>query len=93
MGMDVNHKPKVRGQIAADLSPQVAGVVAAHYIPVFLHVQHVRTRGVQRDAVNAVAHLGVGIGNVWGLQSLVDRFPGGAAIVSAEKAPADEMAM
>ena len=52
-------KAEVGGQVAADLVPGVAGVVAAHHIPMLLHEQHVRPRRVHGDAVHAVADLGL----------------------------------
>ena len=58
------HEAEVGGQVAADLVPRVAGVVAAHHVPVLLHEQHVRARRVHRDAVDAVADLGIRVGNV-----------------------------
>ena len=53
--MNIDHKAKISGQIAADLIPGIAGVVAAHHIPMLLHEQHIGARGVQRQAVHAVA--------------------------------------
>src|SRR5208337_5314889 len=70
--------------VPADLVPLVAGVVAAHHVPMLLHKQHTWARGVHGDMVNAMADLGIGVRNVLGLQSFVDRFPGGASVVGAE---------
>ena len=77
---------EVGGQVAADLVPGIAGVVAAHHVPVLLHEQHARARAVHRDAVNAVADLGIRVGNVLGLQAAVDRLPRLAGVVGAERA-------
>ena len=60
----VDHEAEVGGQVAADLLPGIAGVVAAHHVPVLLHEEHVRARRVHGDVVNAVADLGRRIGNV-----------------------------
>jgi hypothetical protein len=48
--------------------------------------QHIRTRSVHRDAVNAMADLGIRVGDVLGLQPPVDRPPRLACIVGAESA-------
>ncbi len=84
--VDVDRKAEVGRQVAADLVPGVAGVVAAHHVPVLLHEQHVRPRGVHGDAVHAVADLGVRIGDLLRAQAAVDRLPGRAAVVGAERA-------
>src|SRR5256885_2149525 len=47
----VDHEPEVGGQVSADLVPRVAGVVAAHDVPVLLHKEHVRARAVHGDVV------------------------------------------
>jgi hypothetical protein len=49
-----------------------------------LHEQGAPTGAVRRDPVNAVANLGIGVGDVLGLQSTVDRSPRLARIVRAE---------
>ena len=64
VGVDVDDEAEVGRQVAADLVPVVAGVVAAHDVPVLLHEQHVGARAVHGDAVDAVADLGVGVGDV-----------------------------
>ena len=79
-------KPEVGGQVPADLVPRLTGVVAAHDVPVFLHVQHRRPGGVHRDAVHAVADFRVGVGDAFGLQAVIDRRPGLACVVTAERA-------
>src|SRR6185503_13407846 len=38
-----------------------------------------------RDVMNAVAHLGVRIGNVLRVQSLIDRFPRRTTVISAKR--------
>ncbi len=86
MGVNVDHEPEVCGQVAADLMPRVASVVAAHHVPVLLHEQHTRARGVHRDAVNAVADVGIRVGDILGLQSTVDRPPRLAGVVAPEHA-------
>src|SRR5690606_18718075 len=42
MCMDVDDKTKVGGEVAANLAPRFAAVVAAHHVPVFLHEKDVR---------------------------------------------------
>ena len=49
-----------------------------------LHEEHARPLWVHGDVMNAVADLGVGIGNVLRAQTAIDRFPGLAAIVGAK---------
>ena len=56
--MNVDHEPKIGGQISADLRPLIAGVIAAHHVPVLLHEKNVGTRRVHRDAMDAVANFG-----------------------------------
>ncbi len=84
VGVNVDHEAEVGRQVAADFLPRVAGVVAAHHVPVLLHEEHVRARAVHGDVVNAVADLGVRVGDVLGMQSLVDGAPGLAAVVGTE---------
>ena len=84
--MHVQREAEIGGQVAADLVPGIAGVVAAHHVPVLLHEQHVRTRGVHGDVVHAVAHFGAQVGNVAGPQATVDGLPRDAAVVGAEGA-------
>ena len=57
-------KPKSVGRLPLTSCHELAGVVAAHDVPVLLHEQHVRARRVHRDAVDAVADLGVRVGDV-----------------------------
>ena len=88
----VDRKAEVGGQVAADLVPRLAGVVAAHDVPVLLHEQHARTRPVHRDAVNAVTDLGgrVGMYSEWRPRLI------GCHVLpasSVRNAPADEIAM
>src|SRR5882762_9429392 len=84
--VNVDHEAEVGGQIAADFLPKVAGVVAAHDVPVLLHEEDVRARRVHGNVVNAVADLGSGVGDVLRAQSLVDGPPGLAAVVGTEGA-------
>ena len=64
MRMDIDGKAEVGRQIAADLAPLVAGVVAAQNVPMFLHEEHVRTRRMHGDAMDAMADLRVRIGQL-----------------------------
>jgi len=82
--MDRDREAEVGGQVAADLVPRVARIVAAHHVPVFLHEEHAGPRRVQGDTMDAVAHLNLRIGDVVGMQAAVDRTPGPAAIAGAE---------
>ncbi len=52
----------------------------------FLHEQRVGARWVHGDAVDAVAHLGVGVGDVFGVEAAVDGLPRLAAVVAPESA-------
>jgi hypothetical protein len=38
--MDIDHEAKVSGQISADLVPRIAGIVAAHHVPMLLHEEN-----------------------------------------------------
>ncbi len=58
VGMHGDREAEIARQIAADFVPQIAGVVAAHHIPVLLHEEHIRTGGVHGEVVNAVTNLG-----------------------------------
>ena len=51
-----------------------------------LHEQHAGTQRVHGNVVNAVANLGGWVGNVFRVQSTVDRRPGFAAVIGAESA-------
>src|SRR2546428_621431 len=84
--VDVDREAEVGRQIAADLPPRLAGVVAAHDVPVLLHEQHARTRAVHRDAVNAVADLGSRVGYLLRPEAPVDRSPRLAGVVGPERA-------
>ncbi len=84
--VDVDDEAEVGRQVAAHLPPGVAAVVAAHHVPVLLHEQDVGPGRVGGDVVDAVAHLGVGVGDPLRVQPLVDRPPVGAAVVAAERA-------
>jgi hypothetical protein len=65
--------------------PRLAGIVAAHHIPVLLHEQHAGTRPVHGDAVHAVADLRIRIRQlIRGLQAAVHRLPRLAGVVGAE---------
>jgi len=75
-----------RRQVPADLIPRLAGVVAAHAVPVFLHEKHVRLGGMHGEAVHAVADLSGGIGDAFGAQSMVGRAPRLACVVGPEHA-------
>ncbi len=82
----VDHEPEVGGQVAADLVPRIAGVIAAHDIPMFLHEQRSRTRPVHRNPVHAVADFGRRFRHNLGVQPFVDRPPRRARVVSPEHA-------
>jgi len=53
---------------------------------VLLHEQDARARWVHCDAVNAVTDLGGRVGDLFGLQSAVDRSPYLAAVVAPKRA-------
>ncbi len=86
VGVNVDHETKIARQVAAHLVPQFTAVVAAHHIPVLLHEQHFRAVGMHGDAVHAVTHFGVRVGDVVGLQPAVDRPPGLPVVITAEDA-------
>jgi hypothetical protein len=86
VGVHVDREAEVARQVAADLAPVVAGVVAAHHVPVLLHEEHVRPRRMHRDAVHAVADLGVRDRGCARSAAPVDRRHVCAAVVAAEAA-------
>ena len=86
VGMNVDDEAEIGRQIAAHLVPVVAGVVTAQDIPMLLHEQHVGIRRMEGDAMDTMADLGLGIGNVVGLKALVDRLPRLAAVIGAKRA-------
>ena len=57
--MHVDGEAEVGRQVTAHLLPGLAGVVAAHDVPVLLHIEHLGARRVPGEAVHAVADLGV----------------------------------
>src|SRR5260370_42626262 len=70
VGVHVDHESEVGGQVSADLLPRVAGVVAAHDVPVLLHEEDVWARRVHGYVVNEVTGIGYGIGVVFDMRSL-----------------------
>jgi hypothetical protein len=84
MRVYVDGESEVRGQIAADLSPVVAGIVRPHHIPMLLHEEHTRPRRMHRDMVHTMADFRRRIGNVLGIKTPIDRLPGQASIVAAK---------
>src|SRR5215471_5855632 len=85
MRMHVNRKPEVGRKVPADFMPGLAGIVAAHDVPMFLHEQHVRFRRVHRDAVDTVPDFRIGVRKFeLGFQTAVYRSPSLASIVSSE---------
>src|SRR5882724_6447256 len=87
MRMNVNGKPEIRWQVSADLAPLLSGIVGPQHIPVLLHEENIRARGVHGDAVYAMADFSVRIGQpVLRLQSPIDWLPVLAAVVGAERA-------
>src|SRR5262245_37037968 len=84
--MDIDRKAKISWQIAADLTPRFAAIVAAHDVPVFLHEQNARPGGVQRNSVHAVANLGGWVGDILRVESAIDRFPGLPTVVGSKTA-------
>src|SRR6476469_4975914 len=86
MRMNVDRKSEIARQIATDLMPRTARVVAAHYVPMLLHEQRVRARRMHRDPMHAVTDLRVRVRDVLRVQSAIDRLPCFASIVGAERA-------
>ena len=84
--VDVDHESEVGREIAADLLPRLARVVAAHHVPMLLHVQHRRPRRVHRHVVHAMTNFGTLVGDAFGLQAAVHRPPRRAGVVRPERA-------
>ena len=62
--VNIDHKSEIRRQIPADFLPVIAGIIAAHHIPMLLHEQHTRALGMHGNVMDAVADLGVRIRNI-----------------------------
>src|SRR6478672_13687795 len=86
MRMNVDRKSEIAWQIAADLIPRTARVIAAHYIPMLLHEQRVWARRMHRDPMHTVTDLRVGIRDVLRVQPAIDWHPCLSAIVGAKRA-------
>ena len=71
--------------LVPDVGPFIAAVISSHDVPVQLHEVRVGTRGIHREPMDAIADLGVGIGEVFGFQPAVDRLPCRSAIVGAKR--------
>src|SRR5262249_4666686 len=84
--VNVDGETEVGRQVAAYLLPRIAGVFAAHDVPVLLHEEHTGTRRVHRDAVNAVADLGRRVGDAFRLEAPVYGSPGFSGIRGPEGA-------
>ena len=84
--VDLDNEAEIAGQVAADLPPRLRAVVGTHHIPVLLHIQRFRPRGMHRNPVHAVPDFGRRIRNVLRVQPLVGRLPARAAIVAAHHA-------
>jgi len=91
VGVHVDHEAKVSGQVAANLLPGVASVVAAHDIHCFC-MKSTFARERCMHVVNAMADLRIRVGIVLGMKSLVDGPPGSCHHRRSE-GPAAEMAM
>src|SRR2546422_764686 len=84
VGVNLDRESEIGGQVAADLLPRLTSVVTTHDVPVLLHEQHVWTRWVHGNAMNAVTYLRSWIRNVFGFQSPVRGPPGLSRVVGAE---------
>src|SRR5262249_27277108 len=84
MCVHIDRESKVGRQIAADLMPGFAGVIAPHDVPMQLHVETIRTRPVQCQPVDTETNFHVWIRDVLGFQSPVDWLPRFATIVGPE---------
>src|SRR5262249_8899383 len=84
--MHIDREPEVRWQVPAHLFPRVTGIIAAHHVPMLLHKQHSRSRGMHCNVMNTVANLRSGIWNVLREESAVDRLPGLAAVIASKRA-------
>src|SRR5262245_32100947 len=79
--VDIDHETEIRRQIPADLFPGIAGVFRAQDIPMLLHKEYIGARAIHGDAVNAMADLSRGVGDVKGMQAAIDRLPSLARVV------------
>src|SRR5439155_25174871 len=78
-------EPEIGRQVSADPAPRVAAVIGAHHIPVLLHEEHLRTRSVHRDPMDAVPDLGVRLGDILRAQPSIYGFPRVAAVVGPKR--------
>ena len=83
--MDVDREPEISREIAAHFAPGFSGIIAPHNVPMLLHEENIWPLRMHRDVVDAVADLGIGIGNVLRMQPTVDGLPALPAIVSPER--------
>src|SRR6266566_4409968 len=81
MRMNVDREAEIAWQVAADFAPGVAGVIAAHDVPMFLHEERVRTLWMHRDMMHTMTDLGLRIGNVLRMQTLIDGLPRLSAVI------------
>ena len=84
--VDIDHEAKVGWQVATDLLPRLACILAAHHIPMFLHVENIRTGTVHGNTVNTVADFSIRIWHEFGMQPAVDRFPRSSGVIAPEDA-------
>src|SRR5438105_5027706 len=82
--MHINRETEIAWQIAAHFAPGIAGVVAPHHVPMFLHEQRVRLRRMHRDAMNAMTDFRQRIGNILRMQTAIDGLPRLAAVITTE---------
>src|SRR5262249_24277559 len=81
----IDRESEIGRQIAADLTPRSARIIAAHDVPVLLHKQPLWARLVHGNPVHAVADLRIWIRNVLRVQPAIDWFPCFSAIVRSKR--------
>src|SRR5438309_8840798 len=86
MRMNVDGKSKIAWQVAAHFMPRVAGIIAAHHVPVLLHEKRIGTRWMHGNPMNTMPYFRLRVRDVLGMQAMVNGTPGLSSIVSTEGA-------
>src|ERR1043165_7191512 len=86
VGMDIARETEIGWQIPAYFVPQIARVITAHDIPMFLHEKDARTRPMHRYAMHTMPDLSSRVRNLFRTQSPIDWPPCLTAVIRPEGA-------
>src|SRR5438477_13017495 len=84
--MNVDGKSKIAWQVAAHFAPRVAGVIAAHDVPMLLHEEGIATRWEHGNPMNTVHDFRIRVRYVLRLQAEANGTPGRLFIDSTVRA-------